>query len=232
MQKTDSGGYICPMCPGVSSDDPAACPKCGMALEPAVVLPPARTEFTCPMHPEVLSDEAGDCPLCGMALEPETVTLSTDNPELDDMTRRFWLAAAFTIPLVFVTMGDLLPGAPVSALISAEVRVYLELVLALPVCIWSAWPFYLRGLRSVATRNLNMFTLIALGVSVAFCTRLCFSFPPTPTLTYGSDLPLRSAALSPDAPLRCTVSVPSCCIRAGSSAGARILSKRVICPPP
>jgi Cu+-exporting ATPase len=105
-----------------------------------------------------------------MALEPSSVDAfaEEDNPELKDMSRRFWLAAIFTIPLVFLAMGDLLPGAPVSQIFSLKIRIYLELVLATPVCFWSAWPFYIRGIQSIRTMNLNMFTLIGLGVSVAY----------------------------------------------------------------
>ena len=128
-----------------------------------------RSEWTCPMHPEVVQDEPGTCPICGMALEPGQVALDEeDNPELRDMSRRFWLATICTVPLAFVAMGDLLPGAPVSQLLSATVRIYLELALATPVCLWAAWPFYVRGVQSVRTMNLNMFTLIGLGVSVAY----------------------------------------------------------------
>lgn len=161
--------YTCPMHPEVLEADPGSCPKCGMALEPTV--PPAitTTEWTCPMHPEVVQDAPGNCPICGMALESRVATAAEEeNPELKDMSRRFWLAAVFTVPIVFLAMGDLLPGAPVSQLLSAQTRVYLELLLAIPVCLWSAWPFYVRGVQSVRTRHLNMFTLIGLGVSVAF----------------------------------------------------------------
>ena len=127
-------------------------------------------DWTCPMHPEVLRSEPGSCPICGMALEPRDVTLDdeTPNPELADMTRRFWLAAAFTLPLVVVAMGDLLPGEPISRMLSPRARTLLELGLATPVCLWSAWPFYLRFVQSLRNKNLNMWTLIGLGVSVAY----------------------------------------------------------------
>ena len=162
--------HTCPMHPEVEQAGSGPCPKCGMALEPISPLPIVRTEWTCPMHPEVIQDAPGSCPICGMALEPHSVDAfaEEDNPELTDMSRRFWLAAVFTIPLVFLAMGDLLPGAPVSQLVSLKVRLYLELALATPVCFWSAWPFYIRGIQSIRTMNLNMFTLIALGVSVAY----------------------------------------------------------------
>ena len=142
-----------------------------MALEP--VSPPqldTQTEWTCPMHPEIVRREPGNCPICGMALEPRTVAADEEgaNPELIDMTRRFWLAAAFTIPLFVVAMGDLLPGEPISRMLSPRARTWLELALATPVCLWSAWPFYVRFVQSLKNRSLNMFTLIGLGVSVAY----------------------------------------------------------------
>jgi Cu+-exporting ATPase len=130
----------------------------------------ASSEYTCPMHPEVVRDEPGDCPLCGMALEPRSLTIGEeeDNPELRDMTRRFWLAALFTLPLVVIAMGDLLPGRPISQMFSMHTRVLIELLLATPVCLWSAWPFYVRFVQSLKNKSLNMFTLIGLGVSVAY----------------------------------------------------------------
>jgi len=162
--------YTCPMDPEVRQDVPGSCPKCGMALEPeAPLLPISRTEYVCPMHPEVVQDSPGACPKCGMALEPRTVTVEEeDNPELRDMTRRFWFAAALSMPLLGIAMGDMLPGAPVSHMFSPGVRALLELGLATPVCLWSAWPFYVRAVQSVRNRSLNMFTLIGLGVSVAY----------------------------------------------------------------
>ena len=132
------------------------------------------------MHPEIVEDVAGSCPICGMALEPVLSAASTneENPELRDMSRRFWLAAIFSIPLLIIVMGDMLPGMPISALLSPRVRVLLELALSIPVCTWSAWPFYVRALQSFRTMNLNMFTLIGLGVSVAFIYSLVAALAP------------------------------------------------------
>jgi Cu+-exporting ATPase len=109
------------------------------------------TEYTCPMHPEVLTSEPGDCPICGMALEPKTAGHEDEDeaPELRDMSRRLWFAVILTVPLLIVAMGDMLPGAPVSRLISTRGRVLLELTLASPVCLWAAWPFYVRAVASV-----------------------------------------------------------------------------------
>jgi Cu+-exporting ATPase len=159
--------YICPMCPGVESDVPAACPKCGMALEPDTpVLKPA-TAYTCPMHPEISADQPGDCPVCGMPLEPRMVA-AEENEELRDMSLRFRVSAMLAAPLLLVVMGDMLPGQPVSGLFGRGLRSWLELLLAAPICTWIAWPFYVRAWNSVRNRSLNMFSLIGLGVSVAF----------------------------------------------------------------
>jgi Cu+-exporting ATPase len=126
-------------------------------------------EWTCPMHPEIVRSAPGSCPICGMALEPRTVSLGEeDNHELKDMTRRFWVSAALSAPLLIVTMGDMLPGQPLSALLSPRGRTFFELALATPVGTWAAWPFYVRAVRSVTGRSLNMFTLIGLGVGVAY----------------------------------------------------------------
>ena len=107
-------GYTCPMHPEVHKDGPGDCPKCGMALEPVTITaPPSRTQYTCPMHPQIVRDEPGNCPICGMALEPMTVTVNEANPELDSMTRRFWIGAALTLPLLTIMVSDLLPSRPI-----------------------------------------------------------------------------------------------------------------------
>jgi len=109
--------YTCPMHPEVEQDGPGSCPRCGMALEPLMAAPPmTHTTWTCPMHPEVTRDELGLCLICGMALEPTTMELDTqENPELEDMTRRFLFAAALSTPLFLIVMLDMLPGQPVSS---------------------------------------------------------------------------------------------------------------------
>ncbi len=130
----------------------------------------ARAEWTCPMHPEVVRDSADTCPNCGMALERLAVSadVEEENPELREMTRRFWMAALFTAPLLVLVMGDMLPGRPFSSFLSVQTRTLWEFGLATPVCLWSAWPFYTRAVQSVTTGSLNMFTLIGLGVSVTY----------------------------------------------------------------
>ena len=129
-------------------------------------------QYTCPMHPEIVRDGPGVCPLCGMALEPRTVDAVAEeiSPELRDMTRRFWLATFFTVPLLVIAMGVYIPAVEglLSSLMSMQTRIWLEFGLATPVCLWSAWPFYVRAVQSVRNRSLNMFTLIGLGVSVAY----------------------------------------------------------------
>jgi Cu+-exporting ATPase len=154
------------MHPEVKMDRPGSCPKCGMALEPILPVPvPSTTQWTCPMHPEIVRDVPGSCPICGMALEPRTITAEpAENPELHDMKRRFAVATLFTIPLLAIAMSEMFT----SAWASGRSRTFIELTLATPVCLWSAWPFYVRALQSVARRSLNMFTLIGLGVSVAY----------------------------------------------------------------
>nr|MBS0019232.1 heavy metal translocating P-type ATPase [Gammaproteobacteria bacterium] len=169
--RISAGGlYTCPMHPEVRDRRPGSCPKCGMALEPEVAGAPANTvEYTCPMHPEIVQDEPGNCPICGMALEPRTVTVEEEeNPELKDMTRRLWISAALTVPLMMVAMGELIPGVSFEGLASARVMSGLQLLLATPVVLWGGWPFFVRGWRSIINRNLNMFTLIGLGVGVAY----------------------------------------------------------------
>jgi P-type Cu+ transporter len=162
--------YICPMDPAVSQDHPGACPKCGMALERAAGSAPAtRVEYTCPMHPEIVRDGAGSCPICGMALEPRTVVAENEeNPELVSMTRRFWISVALTVPVLFFGMSDMIPGNPVSRLISMQTTGWIGLFLATPVVLWAGWPFFQRGWASLVNRSLNMFTLIALGTGAAY----------------------------------------------------------------
>ena len=126
------------------------------------------TEWTCPMHPEIRRPGPGSCPICGMALEPVTVTAdSGPSPELADMTRRFWVGVALSIPVVLLGMGaDLVPA--IHDLISAKASAWVQLVLATPVVLWAGWPFFERGWTSVRTLKLNMFTLIAMGTGVAW----------------------------------------------------------------
>ena len=129
---------------------------------------PEGTIYTCPMHPEIRQVGPGSCPICGMALEPETVSLDDGpDPEYLDMSRRFWISAALTLPLFVYAMGDLIPGQPFAD-IAPDWSQWLQLALASPVVLWGAWPCFVRAVQSLRTRNLNMFTLIGLGVAVAY----------------------------------------------------------------
>jgi Cu+-exporting ATPase len=140
-----------------------------MALEPEMPVGATRTEYTCPMHPEIVRAGPGACPICGMALEPRTVTAAEEeNPELRDMSRRFWMSLALTAPLLLAAMADMLPGMPVQRALPAGWLPWIELVLATPVVLWGGWPFFQRGWTSIVNRSTNMFTLIAMGTGVAY----------------------------------------------------------------
>jgi Cu+-exporting ATPase len=171
VKETPPGAvYTCPMDPEVREAKPGACPKCGMALEPLTVQPVAtKTEYVCPMHPEIVRQEPGSCPICGMALEPRTVTLQEKaNPELVDMTRRFWFGVVLTAPVFFLAMSDLIPGQPLQPLLSMRLLNWIQLCLATPVVVWCGWPFFERGWASIKNKSPNMFTLIAIGVGAAY----------------------------------------------------------------
>lgn len=162
--------YTCPMDPEVRQSQPGPCPKCGMALEPLSPLRSSgKTQYICPMHPEVVRDEPSNCPICGMALEPRMAApVEESNPELAEMSRRFWVCAALSATLVAIAMGDMISGHPLEHLIRPALMPWIQFVLAIPVVIWGGWPFFQRGWASLVHRSLNMFTLISIGVGVAF----------------------------------------------------------------
>ena len=169
------------MCPEVRENKPGACPSCGMALEPEVPLASSRTEYTCPMHPEIVRPAPGSCPICGMALEPRRVTAAPEeNPELRDMTRRFWISFALTVPLMAIAMtgmfwrGALTMGSVVLHLHIAQ----LEFLLASPVVLWGGWPFFQRFWISLINRSPNMFTLIGMGTGVAYAYSVVATIAP------------------------------------------------------
>jgi Cu+-exporting ATPase len=164
----DTREYTCPMDPEVRQVGPGACPKCGMALEPLSAAPLTKTEWTCPMHPEIVRDGPGACPICGMALEPRVVTLADQNPELDDMTRRFRWALVLTTPMLGFMLSEFLPGQPLQHALPPAAMTWSQFLLATPVVLWGGWPFFVRGWASIVNRHLNMFTLIALGVGAAY----------------------------------------------------------------
>lgn len=135
--------------------------------------------YTCPMHPQVRQAGPGSCPICGMALEPEDASAGeADTSELKDMSRRFWVSAALTVPLAVYAMGDMIPGQPFHELVEPAIAQWIQLALATPVVLWGAWPFFVRAIASVRTLNLNMFTLIGLGVSVAYIFSIVATFIP------------------------------------------------------
>ncbi|WP_373491373.1 heavy metal translocating P-type ATPase [Parasphingorhabdus sp.] len=130
---------------------------------------PEGTIYTCPMHPQIRQEGPGSCPICGMALEPETFSLdSGPDPEYIDMRRRFWVSAVFSLPLFLYAMGDMIPGQPFASLFDPGTANWIQLLLASPVVLWGAWPFFVRGVQSLKSMNLNMFTLIGLGVAMAY----------------------------------------------------------------
>lgn len=136
------------------------------------------TVWTCPMHPQVRETSNTGCPICGMALEPETVTAEQDTSELDDMIRRFWVGLALSAPLLILTMGEMVPGSPLKDWVSASWGPWLQFALATPVVLWAGWPFFQRGWESVKRKSLNMFTLIAMGVGVAYAYSLVATVAP------------------------------------------------------
>ena len=193
--------YFCPMCDGVVSDQPGACPMCCMALERNPAYVEAKV-YTCPMHPEVRQDNPGACPICGMALEPAAAgEAEEENDELRDMTRRFWIGLALTIPVLVLSMGMLVPGLDdlLHALGHGTIA-WIEFVLSTPVVLWAGWPFFERGARSLVTRHLNMFTLISLGTGAAYgysvlATVFPFLFPDSMRVGGAVEVYFESAAV-------------------------------------
>ena len=166
--KGQGGLFICPMCPEVEQEGFGNCPICGMALEPKNPMPLVKKEWICPMHPEEIKDAPGACSICGMALEFKETSLEEENPELVEMRRRFWISLALTIPLMVVSMGDMLPGRPLSSVFPHQALRWTECILATFVLWFGGMPFMVRGWQSLKTRHLNMFTLIAIGTATAY----------------------------------------------------------------
>ena len=173
--------FICPMDPEVREPEPGACPKCGMALEvelgAAALLP--TVEYTCPMHPEVVRAEPGSCPQCGMAFEARTLAPTDQpNPELDDMTGRFWIGAAIGFPVFALAMAEMVLGERVSQTVGRATSNWLQLVFATPVVLWAGRPFFERAWASFVNRSPNMFTLIGLGVGSAYLYSVAATVAP------------------------------------------------------
>ncbi len=189
--------WFCPMCSGVESDRPGACSKCGMALErnPAYVKT-VGTVYTCPMHPEVRQDHPGACPICGMALEPVQAAPEEDDTQLRDMLLRFKIGLVLGLPVIVLAMGAHFP--PIDA-IPAKLSAWIQFIFSTPVVLWCGWPFFERAARSLVTRNLNMFTLIALGTGAAYAFSvfaLLFSGLLPQSLTHGGAVPVYFEAAS------------------------------------
>ena len=172
---TAGTGYTCPMHAQILSPTPGNCPKCGMTLVP--VVPAAAAEYTCPMHPEIRSPKPGNCPKCGMALVP-VAGAKEDDSELRGMTRRFWVSAVLTLPLVIIAMAPYF-GIKEPFGIAAHVRMVLELALGTPVVLWGGWPFFQRFVLSIKNKNPNMYTLIGLGVALAWLFSVAAVFAPS-----------------------------------------------------
>jgi P-type Cu+ transporter len=183
-KSTSATAYVCPMCPEVHEAKPGPCPSCGMALEPESPLAGARTEYTCPMHPEIVRAAPGSCPICGMALEPRLAAAKEEeNPELRDMTLRFWISLVLTSPLLAVAMGSMLwHGFKVTVDLNLNGVLIdlprIEFMLATPVVLWAGWPFFQRFWTSILNRKPNMFTLIGLGTGVAYFYSLVATVAP------------------------------------------------------
>ena len=216
--------WFCPMCPGVESDKPGFCPKCGMALErnPAFRHP---ATYTCPMHPEIRQEHPGNCPICGMALEPVTSGAESkeDDSELRDMSRRFWIGAILTVPIVLLSMGAHLPPFD---MIPVRISAWIQFLLSTPVVLWAGWPFFVRGVRSVITRHLNMFTLIALGTGAAFLFSLIVLVAPgvlPHSFRHGGELPIYFEAAAVITVLVLLGQVLELRARAGTGAAIRAL---------
>ncbi|MGX1754128.1 heavy metal translocating P-type ATPase [Sphingobacterium sp. NPDC055346] len=178
VNASNAGKYYCPMmCEGDKVYDKfGSCPVCGMNLEkiPDTTL---KVEYTCPMHPEIVQDHPGDCPICGMELVPNQVT-EEDDQHYRDLLKKFWISVACTVPVFILSMGDMLPGQPISQVIPYKVNAWLQLILTLPVVFYTCWMFFQRAWTSFKTWNLNMFSLIGLGAAAAFIfSLLAFFFP-------------------------------------------------------
>ncbi|MGR9036538.1 MAG: copper-transporting P-type ATPase [Gammaproteobacteria bacterium] len=200
LTAVDKVHFACPMHPEIHQDSPGRCPECGMAMEPLPSSPdeaqcnPGRpephsapemqdksgqpTEYVCPMHPEIVRNAPGQCPKCGMALEQRTFESDAENTELAYMSRRFWVSLILSVPVLAIAMTRDMAPQLLPKDISPQSIQWLEFILATPVVVWCGWPFFQRGWASVVNRSLNMFTLIALGVGVAWIYSVTAAFLP------------------------------------------------------
>ncbi len=168
------------MHPEIITDAPGDCPKCGMALEQVPVLT-ASTIYTCPMHPEIEQDHPGDCPKCGMPLEPKAVTNIADahaQREIRDLSQKFRIGLALTIPVLLLAMLPMIPGVSLEGVVPQSISKWIQFALATPVVFWAGGIFFAKGWRSLKGWNLNMFTLIAIGVGAAYSYSVAAVFAP------------------------------------------------------
>lgn len=172
--------YTCAMHPEVRREQPENCSKCGMALEKMVnTATYIQVEYVCPMHPEIIRNEPGSCPKCGMTLEPLDISgKEEENRELIDMNQRFWISTALSIPVFIMAMAHELRPELIAGFLTIYKLQWFEFALATPVVLWGGWPFFQRGWTSVIHRSLNMFTLIALGIGVAWIYSVLATFLP------------------------------------------------------
>ena len=173
-----TGVYYCPMhCEGDKTyDKPGDCPVCGMDLVPQVAL--SHTQFTCPMHPEIVSNEPGDCPICGMDLVPMQASENEENKTYTDLLKKMKIATLFTLPIFIISMSEMIPNNPLYDIMSIEKWNWVQLLFSIPVVFYAGWMFFVRAYKSIATWNLNMFTLIGIGTSVAFLFSIAGMFFP------------------------------------------------------
>jgi P-type Cu+ transporter len=173
-RRMEHGGGVFHFCSAGCRDKFASEPAKYLAPKAAASAPASgggEAIYTCPMHPEVRQKGPGNCPICGMALEPLSITAEAGpNPELVDMTRRFWVGLALTLPIVVLEMGTHVPALGLHHLVPPRLSAWVMFLLATPVVLWAGWPFFVRGWASVVNRSLNMFTLIALGTGAAYAT--------------------------------------------------------------
>ncbi|RKR11079.1 Cu2+-exporting ATPase [Flavobacterium sp. 90] len=173
-----TGVFYCPMhCEGDKTyNKPGDCPVCGMDLVPEVAI--KTTQFTCPMHPEVVSNEPGDCPICGMDLVPMQASESEENKTYTDLLKKMKIAILFTLPIFIISMSEMIPDNPLYKLMSIENWNWVQFLFSIPVLFYAGWMFFVRAYKSIITWNLNMFTLIGIGTSVAFLFSVAGMFFP------------------------------------------------------
>ncbi|MFH6944461.1 heavy metal translocating P-type ATPase [Flavobacterium sp. FlaQc-50] len=173
-----TGVFYCPMhCEGDKTYNKAGdCPVCGMDLVPQIAI--THTQFTCPMHPEIISDEPGDCPICGMDLVPIQASENDENKTYLDLLKKMKIAVLFTLPLFIISMSEMIPNNPLYKLMSIENWNWVQFLFSIPVLFYAGWMFFVRAWKSILTWNLNMFTLIGIGTSVAFLFSIAGMFFP------------------------------------------------------